>query len=286
MSLPQPVAQRISEHLGGAICQTNLLGGGCIGKVHGIILEDGRQIVAKLPASDGTLAIEGFMLRYLATKTSLPVPKVLFCEDKLLVLQFLPSTGALDKEAEIDAADAIADLHRITQTTFGFECDTVIGGLPQPNPSSETWLDFFRDFRLCYMADQALASGRLPVELRRRIDRLAGQLDRWIINSTPPALLHGDLWGGNILCAQSRVAGFIDPAIYFGDPEIELAFTRLFNTFTSVFYDRYKERQKINPGFFEERCDLYNLYPLLVHIRLFGAAYEESVRKVLVKHGC
>ena len=286
MDLPDSIAERINERTGSAICQNSPLGGGCVGDVRRIELKDGRQIVAKLGTSTSNLAIEGFMLRYLAAKSSIPVPEVLFCQDDLLLLQFLPSKGALDQAGQLDAADAVANLHRITQDKFGFECDTVIGGLPQPNPLSESWPVFFRDARLCHMADKAVAERKLPVELRHRIDHLAERLETWINNSGSPALLHGDLWRGNILCADGRISGFIDPAIYFGDPEIELAFTTLFNTFGPVFFDRYREHHKIKPGFFEERRDIYNLYPLLIHVRLFGGAYVGSVDQTLAKYGC
>jgi len=286
VELPKSVSERINNHTGSRIRKTHSLSGGCVGDVRKVELTDGRQIVAKLGATNGTLAIEGFMLRYLATKSSLPVPEVLICQDDLLVLQFLRSDGNLDRAAEIDAADAVADLHSITRDTYGFECDTAIGGISQPNPPTKCWLTFFRDARLCHMANEAVANRRLPIELRHRIEHLAERLEKWIPRSSPPALLHGDLWGGNILSADSRIIGFIDPAIYFGSPEIELAFTTLFNTFSSTFFDRYREHHKINPGFFEERRHLYNLYPLLVHVRLFGGTYIESVNQILAKYGC
>ena len=286
MDLADTVIQRINKHTGSEICRTSPLGGGCIGDVRKVELADGRQLVAKQGNNSGNLAIEGFMLRYLANQGSFPVPAVLFCDEDMLLLQFLPSNGNIDKAAEINAADAVADLHHITQDNFGFECDTLIGGLTQPNPLTGSWLDFFREARLFHMADEAVVEQRLPTVLRHRIDNIAKRLETWIDETAPPALLHGDLWGGNILCNDSRVSGFIDPAIYFGNPEIELAFTTLFKTFGSVFFDRYREHHKITPGFFEERRDLYNLYPLLVHVRLFGSTYVESVNQTLAKYGC
>ena len=101
-----------------------------------------------------------------------------------------------------------------------------------------------------------------------------------------PALIHGDMWGGNILCRDGRVAAFIDPAIYHAEPEIELAFATLFATFGTPFFERYRDIRPIAPGFFEERPALYNLYPLLVHVRLFGGHYVASVEATLSQLGC
>ena len=170
--------------------------------------------------------------------------------------------------------------------SFGHECDTLIGPLPQPNPQGASWLDFFRDQRLLYMARVALDAGRLPPAAMARIETLAGRLGEWIEEPARASLIHGDLWGGNVLVRGGRIAGFVDPAIYYADPEIELAFTTLFSTFGEPFFERYSEIRPIRPGFFEARRDLYNLYPLLVHVRLFGGGYLESLETNLRKLGC
>jgi fructosamine-3-kinase len=197
----------------------------------------------------------------------------------------VPSTGALDRPAQIHAADLVASLHQISENDFGFSCDTVIGGLNQTNPKCESWLDFFAQYRIIDMARQGLDAGRLPTSLMRRLEKFSGHLDKWLKEPEQPSLIHGDMWGGNVLANDGRISGFIDPAIYFADPEIELAFTTLFSTFGDAFFSRYREHRKIQPGFFEERRDLYNLYPLLVHVRLFGGQYVGSVDSTLKKLG-
>jgi fructosamine-3-kinase len=118
-----------------------------------------------------------------------------------------------------------------------------------------------------------------------RVEALAARLDDYLEEPAHPSLLHGDLWTGNVLAHEDRVSGLIDPAIYWGHPEIELAFSTLFGTFNEIFFNRYHELRPIRPGFFEERRDLYNLYPLLVHVRLFGAGYLGGVERILRRMG-
>jgi len=110
-------------------------------------------------------------------------------------------------------------------------------------------------------------------------------LGRGIPEPARPSLIHGDIWAGNVLSVNDHISGFIYPAIYYADPEIGLAFTTLFSTFGDAFFSRYHELRPIRPGFFEERCDIYNLYPLLVHVRLFGGSYVASVDRMLSKFG-
>lgn len=280
------VAERIEAALGQRPREVRPLSGGCVGEVYGVILPDGTALVAKVGGTDAKLGVEGWMLRTLRGRSMLPVPAVLHESDTLLVMERLPSGGAIDGDVERHAAELIAALHGATAPTFGLERDTLIGGLHQPNPPSRHWLPFFRDQRLQFMADVAMRAGRLPASLRKRIDVLCGKLDRWIEEPAAPALIHGDLWGGNVLAADGRVSGFIDPAIYYADAEIELAFTTLFGTFGDAFFRRYGELRPIRAGFFEERRDLYNLYPLLVHVRLFGGSYVHQVEATLRRFGC
>ena len=151
--------------------------------------------------------------------------------------------------------------------------------LPQPIVLSTGGGVLERETNKALLAERATV-----VWLRARLETLAGQLERWLTEPRP-ALIHGDLWGGNVLAASGRISGFIDPAIYYADAEIELAFSTLFNTFGKAFFSHYNELRPLAPGFFEERRDLYNLYPLLVHVRLFGGGYVGSVERTLKRFG-
>ncbi len=284
-----PLYDRVEAATGQRPIAQRALAGGCVGEVRRLDFADGTAVVAKSGSADSRLDIEGDMLTYLSERTELPVPAVILSAPDLLVMDYLPSGGAIDAGAEHHGADLLAALHDISTDTFGLDFDTLIGGVHQPNAPCRSWLEFFRDRRLIHMADEALQAGRLPTAVRQRIDDLAARLDEWIDDSAAPSLIHGDLWNGNVLVASApggnRISGLIDPAIYYAEAEIELAFSTLFKTFGADFFDRYREHRPLRPGFFEERCDLYNLYPLLVHVRLFGGGYVGAVERTLDKFG-
>lgn len=263
------------------------LGGGCISEVFLVRLANGEGLVAKADPDHAVgLSIEAFMLGYLAAHSRLPVPSVYHASDNLLLMSFVPGESRFSAAAECHAAEQLADLHAITAPTFGFDRDTLIGGLRQPNEPALSWLDFFRERRLHYMVGEAAKAGRLPAGIMRRVDRLSERLEQWLEEpSAGPSLIHGDVWTTNVLARGDRVTAFLDPAIYFAHAEIELAFITLFGTFSTAFFERYGEIRPIAPGFFEERRHLYNLYPLLVHVRLFGGSYVASVDRVLQQFG-
>lgn len=273
-----PARAGIEAATGRLVLRQAALSGGCVGDVRKVTLDDGRVLVAKIGPG---LEPEAFMLRHLAAHSPLPVPAVVHGADDLLLMEYVEAGDPLDAAAEAHAAELLAALHAVGGERFGFARDTVIGGLPQPNPPTARWRDFFRDHRLLHMAGVAHAAGRLPAATLHRVEALAGRLDRWIDEPDHPSLIHGDAWTGNILCRRGRVAAFVDPAIYHADPEIELAFGTLFGTFGPAFFRRYGELRPLRPGFFEIRRDLYNLYPLLVHVRLFGGGYVGQVEAIL-----
>jgi len=280
------IRRQVAAAAGSPVIDIAPLGGGCVSAVYEARLGDGRRVVAKVDESGGdTLATEAFMLRYLAERTALPVPTVVAVDGGVLLMEYVDGDSRFDSAAEEDAAEQLAALHALTAPTFGFERDTLIGGLRQPNRPTAAWLDFFAEQRLIYMAGEAARAGRLPATTRARVERLAGHLDRWLAEPAAPALIHGDVWTTNVLAHDGRITAFLDPAITFAGAEIELAFIGLFGTFGRAFYQRYHALRPIAPGFFEERRDLYNLYPLLVHARLFGGSYVGQVERVLADYG-
>jgi len=281
------IAGGIEGHLGAPLKSARPMGGGCIGEVYNVELEDGTPLVAKVDREgESYLAREAYMLRYLREKSDLPVPEVYHGSETLLLMEFVEGTSDFSEEAERHAADFLAALHDITSPTYGHERDTLIGSLNQPNPPTESWTEFFRDHRLLYMANVAHEAGHLPMEDLRRVERLAERMYDLVGKPNPPALIHGDVWSANVLARGDRIITFLDPALYYADPEIELAYISLFDSFGTAFLERYAEIRGIDGAFFETRRDLYNLYPLLVHTYYFGGAYLGSVRRVLDRFGC
>jgi fructosamine-3-kinase len=264
------------------------VGGGDIARSLCATFDDGERAMAKFARpGQPSLRLEARMLADLR-QAGLPVPEVLGGDDTLLMLAWIEhAPGGLDAGAQREAGQAIARLHAAAAgDAYGYDYDTVVGSLHQPNPAGRSWLAFFREHRLRHRADTALASGRLPATLRRRLDVLAGRLARWIDEPPAPSLVHGDLWGGNMLGRRGRLAAFIDPAIYRGHGEVDLAMATLFHSVDRPFFEGYAQVRPLDPGFFEARRDLYNLYPLLVHVELFGGSYVGAVERVLDKFGC
>ncbi|GAB4136743.1 MAG: fructosamine kinase family protein [Sphingomonadales bacterium] len=281
--------ERLANALGVSVEAIKRLSGGSIADVSAAKLGDGRTVVVKQPRAGAmlsTLTVEAMMLRYLAEHSSLPVPEVLHVEDDVLVLSFIPHSGGLTATGERAAGRAIAALHDVTADKYGFDVSTVIGPLLQANDRNDDWMAFFRDQRLLDMGRACLDAGRIDTGDFMRLERLAGKLGALIPRRPAACLLHGDLWGGNILGDGDRVAGFVDPAIYYGDPEMDLAFATLFGSVGSAFFVGYQEIRSINKGFFDSRRELYHLWPLLVHVRLFGGGYWGQVEAILSRHGC
>lgn len=249
-------------------------------QIYRLSLDGGSICVAKV--AERGLDTEAFMLKYLKEKTKLPVPGIYYSNEHVIIMEFIDSQYSKDDQSERHAAELLGELHKVTAPMFGFERETLIGAMKQPNTQTQDWCAFFTQHRLLYMAQETLKESKIDAKIMKMVEKLAGKLPQYIKNIHPPGLVHGDIWGGNILFGRSRVLAFLDPAIYYADPEVELAFLKLFNTFNGSFFSRYNEINPIKPGF-DERADIYNLYPLLVHTRLFGPSYARKAQRILEK---
>ena len=265
--------------LGRRVTRLRPLGGGCLFDVRAADLDDGTRVVVK--AGDGglagQLALEARMLADLGA-AGVPVPEVLHVDDARLVLSWIDHDGGgLDRAGREALADQLADLHARPQPGFGYDYDTVIGSLPQPNPRAASWCAFFRAHRLLGPAERARAEGLMDPDVHRRLEALARRLEEWIVEPAHPELLHGDLWAGNVLARGGRPVAWIDPAVYRGHGEMELAFGLLFGPLDRRSVQRYAERRPLAPGFEPARCAIYQLYHLLNHLRLFGRGYLGAI---------
>lgn len=260
------------------------LSGGCIAEVRRVEFERGPPLVAKIGRPGDRLDLEGRMLRTLAG-AGLTVPGVVAAEDDLLLIDWIDNDGRRSPAGDEEAAEALAALHARPADRFGFGEDTLIGPLTLPNAPDDDWGRFFRDRRLLHFAQACLDAGAIDAALMRRVERLAENIDRHIPAGIAPSLVHGDVWSGNVLWRAGRLAGFIDPAVTCADREIEFTFATVWSSFGERFFRRYHEILPLAEGFHEERRHLYNLYPLLVHTRLFGGGYADAVSETLRRLG-
>jgi fructosamine-3-kinase len=280
MITPQ-LQEEIEKAMGGSIVAIAPLSAANNAQIYRLLLEGGSTRVAKV--AERGMEIEAWMLRFLKESTSLPVPEVEFSNDHVIIMEFVESHDMIDYRGQRHAAEQLAALHFITADQYGLERDTVIGSLRQPNKQSKNWIEFFAEQRLLYMVRAAFDENKIDKRMVQQAEKLAGKLPELLHEPAAPSLVHGDVWGGNIIIGRGKIEAFLDPAIYFADPEVELAFIRLFNTFDDSFFARYNDISPIKPGFHEERADIYNLYPLLVHTRLFGASYARKAQKIFDK---
>jgi len=237
------------------------------------------------PATDGQpdlFAAEARGLDLLRQTDALHIPNVIGygrqLEKSYLILDYV-DPGTPDKAYWETLGHSLAVLHSHTQPTFGLNFANYIGTLPQTNTLTANGYDFFFEHRLLPQAGLALYKGLLAKSTYDALFRLRERLPDLLPNERP-ALLHGDLWSGNVLVNEDGQPALIDPAVYYGFREAELAFTKLFAGFDYRFYDSYHETFPLQDGF-SERIAIYNLYPLLVHVNLFGSGYVSGVERVL-----
>ena len=181
----------------------------------------------------------------------------------------------------------LGDMHRAEtgrftkKGNFGLDRDNFIGATKQVNKPKAGWIEFFRENRLGFQLK--LAAHYFDKEDKRRLRRILDHLEEFLTEPEFPSLLHGDLWGGNVMSDSQGMPMLIDPAVYVGHHEADLAMTELFGGFDPAFYDAYHEVIPREPGYADRR-ELYNLYHLLNHLNLFGGAYLASVRRILKRY--
>ena len=244
---------------GSTVAGGRKLAGGDLGGATLVDLADGRQMVAK---SGKNVEIEADMLRAIA-RTGAPAPEVFHAERELLVMEYVEADGEKDW---LSLAEALGHLHAPRGEPFGWDSDYAFGKVAIANSRSDNWPQFWAEHRLeCHAA-------HIDSSIARRLEVLAKRLPDLLPIYPTQSLLHGDLWGGNVLFHQGRLAALIDPAAYVGHREVDVAMLTLFDHPPHEFF----EAMQLEEGW-RTRLPIYRLWPLLVHLRLFGDGYRDSV---------
>lgn len=247
------------------------LAGGDLSEVLLVHRPDGRTAVAKSGTAAGT---EAAMLRAIRA-AGVPAPTVEAEHDGVLLLDFVPNDGVFSITAWRDIGDKVRRLHRRHGDSYGWPVDYNLGTVGLDNRRHGDWPAFWGEQRL------VSAASLLDRPWRSRVDALAVRLGEMLPPSPAPSLLHGDLWSGNILVADGRLAALIDPACYHGHAEVDLAMLALFGEPPEEFWAAYGPRE---PGW-RDRRGVYQLFPALVHLRLFGSGYAPMVDRLLKSVG-
>ncbi|WP_306461221.1 fructosamine kinase family protein [Shimia sediminis] len=247
--------------LGASIAQQRRLHGGDLSDVYHLTLRDGRQVVAK---HGPLVTIEAQMLGAIRTAGA-PAPEVLGVRTQVMLIEALPETPATAQSWEA-LGDGLRQLHETVGPHYGWDTDYAFGPVTIPNAPKVDWCDFWLENRL--LANPAA----LPNDIVRRLETLGRRLPDLMPVTPPAALLHGDIWTGNALFTGKR-AYLIDPACYHGHSEVDLAMLCLFGMPPEAFWSGYGVT---DPGL-DARRPLYQLWPALVHLRLFGDSYRAMV---------
>ncbi len=265
-----PLAIAGAALLGGTIRSARKLYGGDLSSLVLVEFEDGRRAVIKSGPAPRT---EAAMLQVIAA-AHVPAPAVLAVNEEVLALSFVPADGRVGN-AWPDLGRTLARLHRITGPRYGWPKNYAFGHVAIDNGWTDAWPEFYGERRLMVHAP------RIPLDLARRVERLAKDLASRLPAAPPAALLHGDLWGGNVLVDGERIAAFIDPACVYGHAEMDIAMLGLFDRPGPGFFDSYGQ---LDPGL-DARLTIYRLWPALVHLRLFGKNYRRMVEGLLSAAG-
>lgn len=282
--------QKLEDALGRTVGEIGgrALGGGCINDAR-VLDVDGERYFLKTNthALERHFEAEAAGLHAMrASGTSLVVPEPIVWSDaegaRFLVTEFLEPGRKVEGFDEL-LGRGLAELHACSSAKgFGFDCDGYCGATPQPNGWMGSWPKFYAQRRLGHQLVLARDRG-LARDTAQRLEALVERLDEWIRPAETPALIHGDLWSGNLHVAPDGRPALIDPAAYFGHPEAELGMMALFGGFGSKVWQSYGEARALEPGW-RNRLDLYTLYHVLNHFVLFGGGYGHQADGILRRY--
>lgn len=266
------------------IYSSQFLSGGSINNAYQLKTNLGYYCIKynNAEAFPGMFETEGMGLGILRDANEIKVPEVITVQNTrsytYILMEYISSSIKIPGFMA-DFGHSLAALHRHSSGSYGLDHNNYMGSLVQPNTIHKDWSSFFIEERLERQLSPAKSSGYFSTEDLARFQRLFRQFNT-ICPCGEPSLLHGDLWSGNFIVSGEGRACLIDPAVYWGHREVDIAMTTLFGGFEPEFYSAYNEAFPLEKGW-RKRLDIYNLYPLLVHLNLFGAGYFGSIQKII-----
>ncbi|WP_016777179.1 fructosamine kinase family protein [Anaerophaga thermohalophila] len=278
--------QQLEQLLGEDLTGMSSVGGGCIADSQVITTRSGRKFFLKQGFSNGMFRKEANGLKELARPGVIKVPDVIDCGDDYLILEHIEQ-GSKKKDFFEDLGHKLALLHRFEGEHFGFFEDNFIGSTPQENIPSEdeahNWPLFYWNKRLMFQFRLAEKNGYADNTMQHLFALLEKVYEKILEGSEEaPSLMHGDLWGGNYMSDIKGNPVLIDPAVYYGHREADLAMTKLFGGFSAAFYRAYEETWPLQEGA-SERESIYLLYHVMNHLNLFGTGYYSQAIRLLEK---
>jgi len=280
--LPEPVISFLSQKFNKdlKIRSVHPVSGGSVNSTAFIDTSHGKLFVKWNNATrfPGMFESESSGLEILRKTSVVMVPGIIGYGPAFLILEYIES-GLSSCKTWKYLGNSLAQLHQVTNRYFGLDDDNYIGSLNQSNKYHDSWISFFITERLEKQVSLAMNNRIITSDTVKLFEKLYTKLD-YLIPDEPPSLLHGDLWNGNILSGKNELAYLIDPAVYYGHREMDISMTRLFGGFGDDFYNSYQEAFPLIHGW-RERVDIHNLYPLMVHVNLFGESYLHEVSSIL-----
>ncbi len=263
------------------------VGGGDINQALKVQLRDGQQAFVKTrpDARPSEYAAEAAGLGWLASPGALRTPRVIEVADSHLALAWIDS-GSLDRDGEEEFGRGLAATHDAGTGAFGDPgtgLASTFGSLSLPNEPTADWASFYAERRLLPLAALARERAALPPAGVEAVERVAGRLAELVGPPEPPSRLHGDLWSGNVMAGADGRPWLIDPSAYGGHREVDLAMLRLFGGTGERVFAAYEEHSPLAEGW-QERVQLYQLLPLLVHALLFGGSYADAAERAALRY--
>lgn len=287
MTLSAGLRSALQTTLATKVTHAERVHGGDINEAFVLTLSDGQRRFMKTHASPprGMFRAEARGLGWLSVPEALRLPAVIAVADidapqQFLVLEHIASASKSPDHDE-RLGRGLAALHRASPGAFGLDHDNFIATLAQTNRPADDWASFYASRRLEPMLRLAVDAGHATTGMRRAVTEVIARIESLVGPNEPPARLHGDLWGGNAITDELGHPCLIDPAVYAGHRELDLAMMRLFGGFGPRVFDAYAEAFPLAVGH-QRRVPLYQLYPLLVHVNLFGLAYVTRAEQAAI----